>query len=1124
MVFNEQSSKIQLNIPYELFKGIVAEFLSNLSFNSEDKKLLDKISLNQILNASYIYGGSPKSSIFSNFLCPKNLYELLSHLMWRLNSSESITFLIKVPIDQKEISLNVDLQFFTSNILKRYSQKLSNYPSDITISEDNNEKLQRKSQIKLEETENLVYNVNKTCLGPLNYVQIKYELKLKLDKNQSLKENSEITKTLSLNNKDIIKEFTIDELYRNYKIKILREDITYGISVFIERVKDKSNFMEKNYNYYSIIFKFKNLSEYKIKNKKNTKGKRKISRVNVLKNSIFCPLITLYLSDNTILCKYNQQIDEMYDFVRKGDQNLIDKKFIENNEKLKYFSQINCVQTFSLKNKNCIYITPFGIFDNPREFPLEGPKIKNLTDFNSLKKKFDFFSSEEIDFLEKNTSFVFNKTFSELLVLLFKSLDLYFNKLGINDAVLWKFQWDNTQWRIKYLIKKYKALKNNVNYEQQSRIIKAPTGSGKTLIFFIDSILHYMFTGERIAIIFPTRILNIEMFQNLTLLIYSLRENELLYDCGLFIGTQSFKLTNLNVQGSRNNSSPLISICPNCMDTDSVKIQKRGIRKIGVCQNCGYEISYLYMPQEVPDYLPIINIATPDKLFYDALNTNYPFLSFRSFGCPVIKCPECGRYNSYLKKDVQLNVNNKTKFVCTLKYPECNGTIDPTKNKLECKPIGFIILDEIHSIYGFTGIILSIFFRFLKIFQTILGDKKFFLDFEAGTATIADEEKFFKALTTQEISSFPKDSEYFSIYFNYDKRKIRYRIVVQAVIFTSVRNAFSRAIIYDYKYTHFSDEIRNELIKLNYEPEGYKLLLGYLYRKSDGYTTSNSINAFAKEEQNIGKDLKPPIFISGDTSTDKVSEFLKYVNKNKITCFLANLIVSLGLNIKNLNNMILFAAPRSINEQVQTIGRLGRKNTPGHALILLMPNRPRDEFFYEHFHQILVDIKGYLEAQPIQATNIFISKMIIYNLIYSLMYAYMTKNYKFCFKNEWLDFLNKNINGINNYGLRVLFKLLFKILYVNNTEYSSLKDELKKIIHEKLRTTRNEFFRLNQCIWTRDYFKKKNKLLMGIRGTNDQIRVMIVEENPNFLESKSKRRLDTNYENYDKYDTIIEDN
>ncbi|MHA1250992.1 MAG: DEAD/DEAH box helicase [Candidatus Helarchaeota archaeon] len=1109
MSFSEVFNHIQIRIPYDVFKEKVAKFISKLTFNNQDKHLLDKISLNQILNASYVYGGNPKSSIYSNFLCPYDLYELLNYTTWRINSSESIISLIKIPLNQKEINLKIDLQFFTANILKRISKKYPDYPKDKEIPEDNNNELIEKSKIKLEETEDIIYKVNKICLGPLNYIHKKINFQLNLENNHheyNFSYNKKIPLAIKKNDEGLLYEFSVDALKRKYQIKIYRENIEFKINLSLKLLDNKDLENTDDCKYFLFEFKFKNLNRYYIRRKPNNKGKT-LARDKILRNSIICPLIKIDLL-NADLCRYNQQLKEIYEIIRTGDKNKIEEIFNNNLKKLKFFKQFNCVQTFSLKKPNQILITPFGIFDNPREFPIVGPPIENLLSFRDIKNNLTELSNEEKKFLEENQSPIFKRSFSELLVLLFKSLKLYFEKLGINKPKLWKFQWDNTQWRLRYLIRKFKAIKINQDYQQQSRIIKAPTGSGKTLIFFIDSILHYMFTGERVAIIFPTRILNIEMFQNLALLIYCLRENSLLYDCGLFIGTKTFNLTQLDLSDTIGNTFGLIPMCPKCLTINSVKIEQRDFRKIGVCSQCNHEISYIYMPKEVPDYLPIINIATPDKLFYEALNAKYAYLSLRSFGAPVIKCPRCGRYNSYLKAEVQKAINNRDMFNCTLRFPDCENKINPNKINIENRPIGFIILDEIHSIYGFTGIILSIFFRFLKIIQRILlKNNNYCIDFEAGTATIANEKEFFNALTTQDISSFPIENEYFTRYFNYNLEKIRYRIIIQSVILTSVRNAFSRAIINDYVYNNLESEIKNELNKMNYNPDAYHLLLGYLYRKSDGYTTSNSIHIFVKDNPKIDRDLKPPIFISGDSSSNEVSQFLNYVNSNKIRCFLANLIISLGMNIKNLNNMILFAAPRSINEQIQTIGRLGRKDVPGHACILLMPNRPRDEFLYENFHHVLVDIKGYLEIKPIQSTNLFISRMIIHNLIYSLMNGFLRFNYKYGFRNQWSRlFLNSDRE------IHYIYTCLKKILYVNSYQYQSLEENLDKIIKKELLTVFNEIVRMTHIKWVGEYFRSKNRLLGGIRGSKNQIGIRILEENLKFIENKTKMRFDTSIE------------
>ncbi|MHA1249097.1 MAG: DEAD/DEAH box helicase [Candidatus Helarchaeota archaeon] len=1100
----ETFSEIEHIIENKFFKEKISKFISKLTRENNDKFLLDKISLNQILDASYIYYDNPKTSVYSNFLCPKNLYEMLNYTTWRLHSFEEVSFLIIGNSSNNKLEFELNLQYFTPNILRKSLIKKSSSLNTTQKSIEIKHKLEEQLNLNNEENIKKIFKESNTILGPLSYIHKKYTIYIDISKllrnnekkvefNENFKINLKFT-----NIQNIIKKFPTKNPSKELVIKLENEDFKHELNFTVELLKEP--FLENNNNKIFLIkFKFKNL------NKLNSKKPR---RDTVIRNSIICPLMEITLKKGKFL-KYHQRLENVYEIIKTENQEEINRKFSENLKILRFFDQINCILSFSYRNnEEKIFISPFGIFDKPREYPIEGPLLGNLSkSFDEIKKYLSDLKKKEITFLENNYSQVFNKPFSELLLLLFKSLNLYLQKLGIEKPCLWRFQWDNIQWRLKYLIKKFLAFKNGEPFESISRIIKAPTGSGKTLIFFVDSILHYMFTSERIVIMFPTRILNIEMFQNLTLLIYCLRKNGLLYDCGLYIGIRSFNLTEISLN-KPNSPFPLIPKCPKCLKVNSIITIRKNFRVIGKCRFCGHEVSYIYMPKEITDYLPIISIATPDKLFYDVFLMKYPYISYKFFGAPVIKCPKCERYNSYLKKDVQIAIKNKSTFNCNNNFPPCDGEINPNKIICETKPIGLIILDEVHSLYGYSGIILSVFFRFLNIFQKILTkSNNLKIDFESGTATIANEEDFFRALTNQKISSFPSDIEYFSKYFKYKLEKIRYRILVQAITYTSVRNAFSRAIINDHIQNNYHNEIENELENMSYNKDAFKLLVGYLFRKSDGYTIKNSIYNFSKENNKVREDLKPPLFISGDASSELVSRFLNKVNNNDIRCFLANLIISLGMNFKNLNNMILYAAPKSINEQVQTIGRLGREDCPGHSSILLMPNRPRDEFFYRNFHKILVDIKGYLEVQPIQATNIFISKMIIGNLINALMNAYLRYDYRYGMRERWLFFMESTKNNERFYGLNTLYKLLKKILVINTTEYQSLSKDIEGIIKGELKDLLKSF-RVNTNIrFVSEYFGVKRKLLNSIRGTKDEIEILIDESNICFTENKSIQRF-----------------
>src|SRR5439155_6588680 len=102
---------------------------------------------------------------------------------------------------------------------------------------------------------------------------------------------------------------------------------------------------------------------------------------------------------------------------------------------------------------------------------------------------------------------------------------------------------------------------------------------------------------------------------------------------------------------------------------------------------------------------------------------------------------------------------------------------------------------------------------------------------------------------------------------------------------------------------------------------------------------------------------------------------------------LANLVISLGMDIRQLNHMIMLGVPRGFTEYVQTAGRTGRGNSPGHVQIVLQPFFPRDAYLYRHFHAILSDVAGYYDILPVRSTNLFCASASFSNVAHSLITA-----------------------------------------------------------------------------------------------------------------------------------------
>lgn len=981
-------------ITEEEFENSFRELLLEITPKTNDQSLLNLISSRQIARSSYTYYETPRNSYSSNYLCPPELYDFYKKYMWRVHSSEDFSFVLK---QEKLENLNFDLDLVCfSASMYVYQEKTANVkgiesfrPSLFTSKGEELSEAFFLVNEKLSLLKKAPKNSVKKISGPLTKHKFKYNISFEpkgKEKKSCIKEEKKLTDDLIRKNEK-----------NNARICLWHRDLKFKIEIFIDK-------LETNDNLYKINVIFKNNSSLK----SNNKGL-------VLLNSIICPVIRIKI-ENGFLLKYPQ--DLLAKFAELGDTFTENAIKIRKSVGYRETTQLNCVLTFSYLDKNSIVITPFGVFDNHRNKPIEGVYLIDLIKSEDNLKAI-ILEKIGVGYSSKIMNKV-NDSDISFLTLIYKILKALYNMLtaqGISQPVLWQFQWDAVLWKIQQIFD---------NKRDKARIVKAPTGSGKTFIFFIDAVLHNFTYKERVLLFFPTRILNLDMLINLVNFLYHLREEDLLINGGLYIGGFFFELTEKSVGKSKSN--PLIPFCPSCKAEDSLELHNpTKYRVCYKCNKCDHIVDYLYLPNEIGDYLPDITIATPDKLFQDScISKWYNQYNSRFFGAPSVKCNICGKYTAVNTKGARAGrcqnkkcPNNKKK-----------GILEPEKNK-KFYPIGFIIFDEIHSIYGLTGIYLSIYMRFLEYITNIFAPASRKIDFviESGTATIANEEKLVETLSNQDVYVFPSTDEDYNKNFPYENNLIRYRVLIQNSIQESLRGTVTKAI-FDYYKSRFNDnaffnELEEEALKSGYTLNDYELILGYLYKKEDGYVLKKYLKQiFSEKGLKLASPLKEIPFISGDYIQEQTAENLNKLQKKDIFLFLANLVISLGVNIKNLNQIIMFGTPKSMSEQVQTIGRTGRGNSPGHVNLFLYPNIPRDEFFYKNFHKVMVDIEGYYDIKPIQKTNIYASETIFPHIVYGIFGAMISKFSQFWVSNAIPPKLYSNNKYLYKYILGILFKIL----------------------------------------------------------------------------------------------------
>jgi hypothetical protein len=261
--------------------------------------------------------------------------------------------------------------------------------------------------------------------------------------------------------------------------------------------------------------------------------------------------------------------------------------------------------------------------------------------------------------------------------------------------------------------------------------------------------------------------------------------------------------------------------------------------------------------------------------------------------------------------------------------------------------------------------------------------------YEAATATISNEVELLEALTRRrsdigEIVPIPPSGQE-QDYFEIDNRSVRHRVIVSLPTRVTARQTFIRSTLNT--FNHLRGPVADLVARLHaHTPhaQDWDFLLGYLFRKQEGTDMRRALRDMYRNA--FGRDLSVE-FLSGEAPKDQISHILDRALRGEIEILLANLVISLGVDIHGLNHMIMLGVPQGFTEFVQTAGRTGRGRSSGHVHIVLQPFNPRDRYLYRHFHAVLSDVAGYYDVLPVKSTNLFCAGEMFGNVAKSILVA-----------------------------------------------------------------------------------------------------------------------------------------
>ncbi|WP_254762240.1 DEAD/DEAH box helicase [Natrinema marinum] len=587
-----------------------------------------------------------------------------------------------------------------------------------------------------------------------------------------------------------------------------------------------------------------------------------------------------------------------------------------------------------------------------------------------------------------------------------------------DEPTLHKFQWDAIQERALALL----------DDETSPVVVQAPTSAGKTIVYYGSTLLTILERDTRAAFPFPTRMLTEDKLEEVIELATKYKryvQGQHHSNAGSLMPDQEFSVgvaigRQYDETGERTylDADDLVGYIGSCdccgseLDTECQDCDSRHCLdtmdnhlQFPVCTNseCGFLYDFVYDVERTQQYLPSLTVGTPEKFFTMPTvesNTHHStFSTLPFYGAPYSKCENCGRALTDMNNYRVLNDRDGLVcFVCNTNdrvTTPWNGVdwkvSESDREGAEHSPIGHIVLDETHMYTGQFGISISIILRFFEVLASRLrsGETRdrdsHAISVDSGTATISNKFEHISRLlraSEDEIVAVPDSGEH-GDYFSMVENRVRYRILAGTPVATSNRGSFREAIVQlydDFHNTTSGTEFRNDFeeairdARVDADISHYEQILGYLHRKSDGYSLRESIGDRADQISDGGlSDLQ---FISGESSKSALRKSMGMGSEAADPVVLANLVVSLGIDIPELNNLLLFGAPRSMSEQMQTIGRTGRKDAAGHAAIHLYPGKPRDMQIERKFHQLLGNVDDYYDTAAIHPTNPYLARIL----------------------------------------------------------------------------------------------------------------------------------------------------
>lgn len=154
----------------------------------------------------------------------------------------------------------------------------------------------------------------------------------------------------------------------------------------------------------------------------------------------------------------------------------------------------------------------------------------------------------------------------------------------------------------------------------------------------------------------------------------------------------------------------------------------------------------------------------------------------------------------------------------------------------------------------------------------------------------------------------------------------------------------------------------------------HTLTVAYVNSKREGQNIYRSVDEQVRD--NLRRSGADQIYgvtsLTGDSTMDEVKEALRRMktqrsdlpDREKLDFAVATSMISHGVDVDRLNDMIFFSYPRSTAEYIQASSRAGR-TYPGILFVVLKNTTYRDRSFYRNFREIHEALDKMVETVPI---------------------------------------------------------------------------------------------------------------------------------------------------------------